>query len=299
MTDLKYYTILTDKGVQYESECISTQTEFHLKEIAIGDGNGSEVIPDKTQTSLVNEIKRYEIIGEECDNETGLYYAIIQLPANDGGFTIRELGGYNADGELVMVSNYPPTTKKEQSEGDIRRIFIRMDLSIVNEKTYPTTINSDLAFPSTEYVNNKVETVNQDISELKAFKDSLLGLIYPIGALYIGTQDSCPIEKLFKSKWELIEGDRVLQSSSSEHNAGELIEAGLPNITGRMGNTDGSSSSATGCFYRHGSSGKLQNKDGAKDPNIYFDASRSSSVYGNSETVQPPAYVVNIWQRVE
>ena len=30
---------------------------------------------------------------------------------------------------------------------------------------------------------------------------------------------------------------------------------------------------------------------------LHIDASRSSSIYGNSTTVQPPAYVVNIWRR--
>ena len=29
-----------------------------------------------------------------------------------------------------------------------------------------------------------------------------------------------------------------------------------------------------------------------------FDASRCSSIYGSSSTVQPPAYVVHIWKRV-
>ena len=28
-----------------------------------------------------------------------------------------------------------------------------------------------------------------------------------------------------------------------------------------------------------------------------INASRSSSIYGNSNTVQPPAYVVNVWRR--
>ena len=31
--------------------------------------------------------------------------------------------------------------------------------------------------------------------------------------------------------------------------------------------------------------------------NLGFDASRSNPIYGRSNTVQPPAYVVNIWQR--
>ena len=31
---------------------------------------------------------------------------------------------------------------------------------------------------------------------------------------------------------------------------------------------------------------------------ILFDASIASSIYGNSDTVQPPARIVNVWKRV-
>lgn len=77
------------------------------------------------------------------------------------------------------------------------------------------------------------------------------------------------------------------------------LAAGLPNITGRMGNTDSTSSSATGCFYRSGTSGRLENSNGSADPNIYFDASRSNSIYGASTTVQPPAIKVRVKTRYQ
>lgn len=66
---------------------------------------------------------------------------------------------------------------------------------------------------------------------------------------------------------------------------GDLVEAGLPNITG---NTGGCVNNGTprGCFYQStqvstagGGSGKFYENG--------FDASRSSSIYGNSTTVQP------------
>lgn len=79
----------------------------------------------------------------------------------------------------------------------------------------------------------------------------------------------------------------ILQATDSTTTLGNITPAGLPNITGRMGNTDSTSSSPTGCFYRSGTSGKLENSNGEADPNIYFDASRSNSIYGNSSTVQP------------
>lgn len=68
---------------------------------------------------------------------------------------------------------------------------------------------------------------------------------------------------------------------------GKYVEAGIPNITGNF--NPGGFSDGNGSFYISG--GKIQSNSGsAADSNrVYFDASRSSSVYGNSTTVQPPA----------
>ena len=80
-------------------------------------------------------------------------------------------------------------------------------------------------------------------------------------------------------------------------NLGNRIEAGLPNITGSFG-AQGSSdviSLGDGAF-RVKQTGNID--AGFSGNNYYslaqsFDASRSSSIYGKSSTVQPPAVCVN------
>lgn len=73
---------------------------------------------------------------------------------------------------------------------------------------------------------------------------------------------------------------------------GGYIEAGLPNITGkvqveRAGNND----DATGAFYIDSVNRTRGDRSAqaADVPLVAFDASRSSSVYGNASTVQPKA----------
>lgn len=77
------------------------------------------------------------------------------------------------------------------------------------------------------------------------------------------------------------------------------LSAGLPNITGRIGNVDSTGVDSEGCFYRNGSSGRLENKNGVADPNVYFNASFSNPIYGNSTTVQPPAIKVRVKTRYQ
>lgn len=78
---------------------------------------------------------------------------------------------------------------------------------------------------------------------------------------------------------------------------GTVIDAGLPNITGRATfiQTDGSDQSSypdIGCFYwgkyNHDWKTSAINEGPAKR-DLFFDASRSNSIYGKSSTVQPPA----------
>ena len=77
------------------------------------------------------------------------------------------------------------------------------------------------------------------------------------------------------------------------------IEAGLPKITGRLNTDRGAVSGPQGCFYTIDYSQSIGGT-GAGFAGYYsfgFDASRSSTIYGNSTTVQPPAVKVRIKTR--
>lgn len=82
--------------------------------------------------------------------------------------------------------------------------------------------------------------------------------------------------------------DRVPQGSST---AFKLIEAGLPNITGKIGKIDSWSLLAEGAFTL--GDGHTDHSRGTENYKKYyynFDASLSNRIYGNNETVQPPAW---------
>lgn len=76
------------------------------------------------------------------------------------------------------------------------------------------------------------------------------------------------------------------------------ISAGLPNITGTItGDSGNSANNISGAFYNDWvNAGGYEGYGGGK-PVIRFNASRSSSIYGNSSTVQPPAVKVRVVTR--
>lgn len=129
------------------------------------------------------------------------------------------------------------------------------------------------------------------------FVVDVLESIYPVGSIYIGTQNTCPMSALFGT-WTLVTNGKALWTGDGT-NGDTTIAAGLPNITGTFQVNSPSSATATGVFNLDGSWGS-HGWDGYASTGgktYSFSASRSSSIYGNSTTVQPPAYVVNVWRR--
>lgn len=129
---------------------------------------------------------------------------------------------------------------------------------------------------------------------------TLLNSIYPIGSIYLGIQSICPMQTLMVgSEWELVSADRTLQGASNIHLAGSTIEAGLPNITGKFHiQKAGEVQDVEGAFTSYTYGARNSASTASTGAMIEFDASRSNTIYGKSTTVQPSAYVINIWQRI-
>lgn len=145
--------------------------------------------------------------------------------------------------------------------------------------------------------------LDAQVSSLNSLLNTTFATLYPIGSIYIGTQETCPLTTIISgSKWELVGQDKALWCGDGS-NANTTIEAGIPNIEGTfttVRRANYGSDTPTGAFseekkWSAGVDGSTTGDDwGSK---YKLDASKSSSVYGKSDTVQPPAYVVNVWRR--
>ena len=125
-------------------------------------------------------------------------------------------------------------------------------------------------------------------------------LSVPVGTIWPYTGDLNEIP----DDWHLCDGtngtpdlrNRFLEGTTTKANM--FVEAGLPNITGTWADAELSNDNdwgfSSGAFrrkwysFRHDSG----NGNGSGCWYIDFDASRCSFIYGNSNTVQPPAYTV-------
>lgn len=131
---------------------------------------------------------------------------------------------------------------------------------------------------------------------------------YPVGSIFQTVSTTSPAE-LFGGTWQEIAFNRVLMGAGTGYAAGTTVEAGLPNITGSLREANADSSPFRGSKASLKSSGALKfveintswggySGTSGSTYDVYFDASRSNSIYGRSYTVQPAAYYVHIWKRV-
>lgn len=145
------------------------------------------------------------------------------------------------------------------------------------------------------YTDNgtKIKDVSKDVLK------SWLGVTnpYPVGSIYMSTSSTSPAS-LFGGTWESIASERVLMGVSSSHGAGSTVSAGLPNITGETtAMTTWRFVTPSGAFATASSQPGPDGYGNNLGLNVNFYASRCSSVYGNSSTVQPAAYYVYMWRR--
>ena len=138
------------------------------------------------------------------------------------------------------------------------------------------------------------------------FKDVLVGVldaIFPVGSIYLTTAEGNPFESFGFGTWELVSQDRCLMGGGAKHPVGENVEAGLPNITGQTYSIISQSSSSNGALSgEEAIPGDVSVATSSGQPirlrYIKFNASKSNSLYGASDTVQPPAYTVYVYKRI-
>lgn len=163
----------------------------------------------------------------------------------------------------------------------------------------------------TQYVQSVTES-NGKITVTKGGGDStiinLIDTFYPIGTVYISadkTKTKADFPFMSYGTWEEIPANLCLQTGTASE-AGTQRSAGLPDISGYMAttmyipNTGGDDTIHGMIRLKRDKPGRKMgfNDSGSWDYyQAYFNASTSNPIYGSSNTVQPPAYMVRAWVR--
>ncbi|ENB2053128.1 phage tail protein [Vibrio fluvialis] len=152
----KFFTLLTTVGEAKLANATALGQTVKFEKMAIGDGNGELPVPDQKQTALVNEVRREPLNAVETDPDNPNWIVCEQvIPENVGGWTIREVGIYDVDGDLIAVGNFPETYKPILEEGSGRTQTVRLVLQVSSTATVELKIDPSVVLATREYVEKK------------------------------------------------------------------------------------------------------------------------------------------------
>ncbi|EAM2148822.1 hypothetical protein EP581_13260 [Salmonella enterica] len=155
----KFKTIITDYGKQRLIAAMSPGgTKLTLTQMAVGDGGGNPTNPDTTSTALVNEVWRAAVNSVTVDKKhPNIIIMELLIPAEVGGFWVREAGIYDEFNKLVAICSLPASEKPLLEQGSGRAQTVRMTLIVSDTSIVNITIDSTTIMATNEYVDNSLE----------------------------------------------------------------------------------------------------------------------------------------------
>jgi hypothetical protein len=171
----QYYTVMTDVGLAKQAAAKANNEALLLRTLHAGTGGGEDFydLYDepalRAMTDLVGEAWSTEIndMSVDADNPN---WVVIEgtIPADTGGFMVREVGVKDADGDLIAVGRYPATYKPVLSDGAAQDLLLRLIMETSNAENVVLEIDPSVVMASRQYVDVQVQ---QALDEAKEYAD--------------------------------------------------------------------------------------------------------------------------------
>ncbi|CRL52380.1 hypothetical protein PSHI_55910 [Pseudomonas sp. URMO17WK12:I11] len=150
----QFFAILTNIGLAKQANADALGIPWKITEMGVGDANLTDPIPKPEQTRLINEWRRRPLNQLKVDAaDPSIIIAEQIIPADEGGRWIREIGLYDADGDLVAVANCAPSYKPLLSQGSGRTQVVRMNFIVNNSANVTLKIDPAVVLASRSYVD--------------------------------------------------------------------------------------------------------------------------------------------------
>lgn len=153
----KYKAIITTAGAAKIAAASAGGTQLKIVSMAVGDGNGTLPTPNPAQTKLVNEKYRAALNGLTIDKALKNHIlAEMIIPANVGGWWLREMGLYDEAGTLIAVSNMAESYKPKLEEGSGRTQTLRMILIVSSTEAIQVIAGGDTVLATKDFVADAI-----------------------------------------------------------------------------------------------------------------------------------------------
>lgn len=187
----QFYTLLTDIGKAKIANTAALQKKLELSKIVLGDSKGAYYEPTEQQTQLKNKVCEGEISDKFIDKDNPNWIVVQTIiPSQIGGFTIREAGIVDTEGDLIVVAKYPETYKPKVEDGSTKDITINLILEVSNVENVTLKVDPTIIFAT----KKDIENVKKEVAENTLSKEDVQTTIENIKASDIKTSSGATIE---------------------------------------------------------------------------------------------------------
>lgn len=163
----RFFATLTHYGEQVLANAIANNQPLNITKMAVGDGNGQEVIPEQTQTTLVNEVYRSTLndISRNPQNDQQVIFELL-IPSEIGGFWSREMGIFDESEKLVAIANCPASFKPILASGSGKVQVLRMILQVSSSDAVTLSVDDGVIMVTRDELNKVKTQIEQRITDL-------------------------------------------------------------------------------------------------------------------------------------
>lgn len=159
MTDQtsQFFAILTAVGEAKQANANALGVPWTFAQMGVGDANGGEPTPSRAQTKLINERRRAPLNQIKVDPANpSIIIAEQIIPPDVGGWWIREIGLYDAAGDLVAVANCAPSFKPLLSQGTGKTQIVRLNIIVTSTANVELKIDPAVVLATRQYVDESL-----------------------------------------------------------------------------------------------------------------------------------------------
>lgn len=168
----EYYSLLTKVGQAKIANASLLGTKVNITTIKLGDGNGAEYNPTEEQTDLKRVVYSGNVSVVRQDPTQGNVIVIESvIPQSAGNFTIREIGYYDVDGDLILIAKYKSQFKPQiSSNGAAVDMKVNTVIAVSNAENVELKIDNTLIFVTTKDLEKLRKEINDKIGNLSSLK---------------------------------------------------------------------------------------------------------------------------------
>ncbi|ERE08056.1 hypothetical protein O166_05810 [Pseudogulbenkiania ferrooxidans EGD-HP2] len=213
-----FFTLLTAVGKAKLAAAASGGAPLKLSQMAVGEGDGGAYYtPTESQTALKSEAWRAGLnhLSTDPANPSWIVAELV-IPDPVGGFTIREVGVFDADGALFAVGKFPESYKPVLADGANKQLYVRMILEVSNAAAVTLMVDPSVVLATRGSVDQRIA---EELAKLDGKPSVRAATTAPITLTGLQTVDGVVLQL----------GDRVLVKNQAAGADNGIYVAGAGN----------------------------------------------------------------------